>query len=345
MKRRYAYNTVLKAGVFILALLSSNFVSAQEPQFSQFYAASMSLNPAFTGNTLAGRVTAIYRNQWPKIPKGFVSYAFSYDHNIQELNSGVGLMVVHDKAGSGGLRFTNIAGLYSYNIKLSRHVAIRPGMKFSWTIRDYDLSGLVFNDQIVRNGASQTIESNLGEPISYFDLGTGVILYSRKYWAGISFDHLNRPNQSLMGGMSELPVKASVHGGYNIPIDKDLRKKTITSVTVAANYKAQGKWDQLDIGAYYNRNPMVFGLWYRGIPLIKAYKPGYGNHDALIFLVGYRKDNLRIGYSHDVTISRLAGHTGGSHEISLTLEFPGSGKNTRKSKWVGRKSIIPCTKF
>ncbi|MFA9210006.1 MAG: type IX secretion system membrane protein PorP/SprF, partial [Yersinia sp. (in: enterobacteria)] len=37
------------------------------------------------------------------------------------------------------------------------------------------------------------------------------------------------------------------------------------SITPAFIYKAQGKFDQLDVGMYLTYEPVVFGLWYRGL--------------------------------------------------------------------------------
>jgi hypothetical protein len=36
----------------------------------------------------------------------------------------------------------------------------------------------------------------------------------------------------------------------------------------------------------------------------------------------YASEKLRIGYSYDLNINKLAGYQGGSHEISIGLSFP-----------------------
>ncbi|MDZ7648916.1 MAG: type IX secretion system membrane protein PorP/SprF [Cytophagales bacterium] len=43
---------------------------AQDPQFSQYYAAPLYLNPAFTGTTQDHRFITNYRNQWPNAARG-----------------------------------------------------------------------------------------------------------------------------------------------------------------------------------------------------------------------------------------------------------------------------------
>ena len=104
---RIVYFTVLTV-VFSIA----NSCYAQDPQFSQFYANSMYLNPALTGNTAQLRMASTYRNQWPSIPKGYVSYTAAIDYNFEKARSGVGFLATHDKAGNQGLKFTNLALLY-----------------------------------------------------------------------------------------------------------------------------------------------------------------------------------------------------------------------------------------
>jgi hypothetical protein len=46
-------------------------VTAQDPQYSQFYAAPLYLNPAFAGATGQNRIGINYRNQWPAIDANF----------------------------------------------------------------------------------------------------------------------------------------------------------------------------------------------------------------------------------------------------------------------------------
>ncbi|MBL4657203.1 MAG: type IX secretion system membrane protein PorP/SprF [Flavobacteriales bacterium] len=319
---------------------------AQDPHFSQFYAAQLYLNPAFAGSSAGSRLMANYRHQWAGIPGAFVTYAFSYDHNFSRLNSGLGLFFVQDKAGSGGLR-TTISGLqYAYHLKLSRKVSARFGADMSYRVRDIDFNNLVFNDQLSKSGiAPTTTETATLESVSFFDYGSGVLVFTEKYWMGIAVHHLTEPNQALLGGSETiLPMKYSAHGGAKFAVKDRFGKKSKKYIAPAFNYKGQHDFDQFDVGLSFYSNPVTFGVWYRGIPGLKAYKKGYGNNDALVGLIGYRIDDLSFGYSYDITISKLAVTTSlGSHEISLVYEF--NNKNQGKKKGNDKPVIIPCAKF
>jgi hypothetical protein len=89
---------------------------------------------------------------------------------------------------------------------------------------------------------------------------------------------------------------------------------------------------QLDLGVYWFKNPLVLGLWYRGIPPFNSQRG-----DAFILLVGYKSKNFNIGYSYDVTISNLIGQAIGSHEISMSVKFA----LPRHDK----KGAVPCPEF
>lgn len=315
-------------------------LQAQEPQFSQFYANTLFLNPAFAGNTEVGRFGMSYRNQWPSIPGGFVSYTAAYDHNWYNANSGLGIMLAHDKAGSGGLRYTSVNGIYAYAARLTRTITLRSGVRVAGVFRGFDRSKLVFADQIARDGAPVTLESDLQENIRYLDFSGGMVLAHREhFWIGTAFDHLNRPNQGFASTEARLPMKFSLHGGVNFRLTQDQKDRPGAKLTFATQYKAQQDWDQLDIGGYWYNSPITLGLWYRGLPGFKSYRAGLPNNDALIVLTGYRVNNFRFGYSYDLTISKLVGRTGGAHEISLGYELPSPRKKRRS------KILIPCAKF
>jgi type IX secretion system PorP/SprF family membrane protein len=317
--------------ILAIGVIAGRHGVCQDPQFSQFYASPLYLNPAMTGNTQQGRIAAIYRNQWAAVPASaadaFKSYAFSYDHNILKISSGVGLQFVRDRAGTGGLRFTDIAGLYAYHLTITRNLHLNAGMRFGYTTRDIDFTRLTFGDQLLRNDGSATNEVFVTNKISYFDVGSGIILYAPRFWFGTAFNHINEPNQSFTGTEAPLPMKYSAHGGVNIPVKKNAKGIAISNVTIAANFK---------------RSPVILGMWYRGIPVLKSYQPGYLNNDAIICLAGFSFDDYGIsfGYSYDITISRLVKNTAGSHEISLIYEYV--TPYYKKSK---RKFVIPCTKF
>lgn len=299
----------------------------------------MLYNPAFTGNVDLGRFALSYRNQWPGIPGKFVSYAASYEHYLSDLKSGLGVQFISDKAGSGGLTTQGVNLLYSYQIQLSRRVALMAGIKGGYYSRRYDFQKFTFADQIARDNAPESLVDDFREQATYPNFGQGLVLYHlEKYWFGISFDHLNQPNIGFTDPDATLPIRTAIQGGWNFDVNQNFNGRARDRLTVAALYKAQAKWDQLDIGVYYKMEPLLLGLWYRGLPL-KKNQSSLPNYDAMMLMTGFRFDRITVAYSYDITISSLSWNTAGSHEISITLDYPKPKRRRR------RFFNIPCPKF
>ncbi len=329
---------------YIIIILSININYAQDPHFTQFYAAPLYLSPSLAGTTAGGRAIINFRDQWTAIPGAFVTYSIGLDHYLPRFNSGLGFYIMRDQAGSGKLATTNVAFQYTYNILLFKKWSIRPGIQFYHSQRSIQFSELIFNDQITHNGTNSTsIETPSDPDIGYFDFAFSTVAYSLKQWFGFTIDHIARPNQSLTNTVSNIPVRFIMFGGYKFMVSGRMGGYTEESVNLAWNYRAQGKFDQFDIGAYWTKYQFMVGLWYRGLPGLKAYKPGYFNDDMLAVLGGYefKAMNLKIAYSYDFTISKLVAKTGGAHEISIQYLFNQNLKVRKKRRFV----IIPCPKF
>ncbi len=324
----------------ILTILSAVFLVLEsfgqiDPQLTQFYSAPLYLAPSFAGATQENRIASTYRNQWPGLEtKAFVTYALSYDHFFSNFNSGIGVLIMRDVAGSGQLSTTNIGVQYSYDIKVTDVFRIRPGINFNYTQRGIDFQRLLWGDQISPTGITPTIEVPTDRSKPDIDASFSVLAYTDRYWGGFCVDHLFRPNLSLYGDMTKLGMKFSLFGGMQVIRRGRLLKPIDESLSVAFLYKNQSEINMLDLGLYWYKNPLVFGFWYRGIPIINNESRG----DALCFLVGYKIEQFSIGYSYDFTISKLVSSTGGAHEIALIYEFETSH---RKKK----RHMVPCPEF
>jgi type IX secretion system PorP/SprF family membrane protein len=329
----------------LVFLFFGSLAQAQDPEFSQYYAAPLYLNPAFAGTSVDHRFIANYRNQWPNISQAFETYALSYDYNLDQLNSGLGFLLMTDKAGSANLKSTQFNFQYAYKVRLSDKLILSSGLNFGVGSRSLDFNKLVFYQQLDFSQNSDNIPpppSNLNiEGQTYFDFGAGLLFYSRKVWLGFSTAHLNRPNRSLVEDETQIPVKTSVHGGVRIPLYHGIFKRDRTaSVAPSFVYKHQGNFDQLDLGTYFFYEPVVIGLWYRGIPIRQNAKDNV-SQDAVVVVLGFQLSNIELSYSYDVTVSELGPISGGAHEVGLKFKIE-LATQVKKRK---RERFIPCPTF
>jgi type IX secretion system PorP/SprF family membrane protein len=299
--------------IFSFAAFISNalFLSAQDPEFSQFFANPLYTNPAFAGAAKCPRFVMNYRNQWPQFPGGnFVTYNLSYDQHVNALAGGVGASIMHDRAGRGLLNTTYASAYYSYLLnvtrKFSMKLAIQPGV----INRSLDWDGLTFPDMIddERGFVRNTNEIRGAGSKTAIDVGAGFLGYTDKIYFGAALSHINQPNFSLNGGSNVLPYKLTANAGAMLPL------KSRGDMYISPNiiYRKQGVHNLINVGAYFIKQNILGGVWVRNT--VK-------NFDAVVFILGYTSESVKFGYSYDLTVSQLRA-SGGAHELSLQWQLP-----------------------
>lgn len=296
--------------ITIFILTAVNNVFAQDPEFTQFYANPLYLNPAFAGSVRCPRLVMNYRHQWPSISGTYVTTSASYDQYVNSLHGGLGALVTNDRAGNGTLTTTTVSGIYSYHLAVTRKFSIIAGFQGTYIQKSVDWSKLNFGDMIdSKYGFVYATKEQfpMDANPSYADFSAGVLAFSNKFYGGFVVNHLTEPNESFLAGESPLPRKITGHVGMSVPLDRE------SSISPNILYQQQQDFRQINLGLYVNRGPLVGGLWLR---------TSNRNADSFIALVGIQQGLIRFGYSYDVTVYKLALVSGGSHEFSLALQFP-----------------------
>ncbi len=293
--------------VIVSSLVFEKQVKAQDPHFTQFYANPIYLNPAFAGSYRCPRIVFNYRNQWPNISGTFVSTSFSFDMRVDALSGGLGLHFLNDRAGMGTMGITRFSGIYAYQVSINRQFSMAFGFQATYGQKKLDWSKLTFGDMIdPKYGFIYTTqEIKNQELVSYPDFSVGALGYSKRFYAGVAAFHLTEPDEAFLGSGSPLPMKFTAHAGAMIPLDGRYGESNMSPNII---YQQQGDFRELNLGLYLTKGPIVGGLWYR-------------NQDAIVAMVGFQQDMVRMGYSYDITVSKLGTVTAGSHEISFQLLF------------------------
>ena len=329
--------------VFIFALMLTGIAQAQDPHFSQFFASPLTLNPAFTGKFDGQwRLAANHRDQWPSIPKAYVTTSASIDFPIMKKiipdNDvfGVGISGVSDASANSALKLNYGSASLSYHKALDEngYNTIGAGFQATYSSLVLDITKLTFEDELTQNGFARGTTMDIltnGKTQSYFDLNAGV-LYSgstngeNNYYVGVSMYHINRPKVTFKKDNWYLTSRLTVHAGASLPISD------VVGVNLSAIYQAQNKASETLFGGALalnansdNINPtnVFVGAWMR-------------INDAIIPYVGLEFAGLRIGASYDINVSSLKAATGnrGGSEISIIYI-----KRKQESKG------IPCPRF
>jgi type IX secretion system PorP/SprF family membrane protein len=117
-------------------------------------------------------------------------------------------------------------------------------------------------------------------------------------------------------GSSRLPMRFTGHMGAEIKLGGKSQYRNTTSIMPNVIYQYQNGFQELAIGTYVKYGAFNAGAWYR-------------NKDAFILSIGIDSGNFKLGYSYDITVSKLNnGVSGGSHEVSLGLRLNCKDKPT-----------------
>lgn len=320
----------MKKFLGLLTLLGILCVSqAQDPNFSQFFASPLTLNPASTGK-FDGifRVAGNYRNQWPSINNAFVTKTASADFHLlkgylSDIDRwGIGGLFMSDQNGNGAITTNQFSLSTAYHKGLDEdgYHQIGVGFQGSYTDKRLDVYKLDFEDELTALGFTGTTseifpQSNL--QVSYIDINAGVLYNGstngyNNFYLGASMYHINRPKETFQGGQFYLNSRTTIMGGGRLPTNQ------YNGFHFSANYSFQANANNLMFGGAYalnlnydEENPVnvYMGAWAR-----------FNNvTDALIPYVGLEFGDVHIGATYDVNISSLqpASQSRGGLELSL----------------------------
>ncbi len=314
----------LKSVLMGALLLTAASAGAQDVGFSQFYANPLYLNPAFAGSAVAPRISLNYRAQWPSLVSPYTTVSISYDQYVDDLHGGLGGIVLTDRVGDHGALSTSMVGfMYAFHFQLTRDIRMSAALEASlvnnalhWN--DY----LRFPDQIdAELGFSPLAASGARPPDNLSrwsaDFHAGVLVSGSKWYGGLAVSHLTQPNQAFYSE-DRVPMKITVHGGAMFNVAEEARRQSsigLGTPVISPNlvYQYQGGFHYFNYGVNLDWMPFLVGVWFRH---------GTHNADAFIFQAGVQQDYFKVGYSYDVTVSKLANQTGGSHEISVGFMLP-----------------------
>ncbi|MDX1653555.1 MAG: PorP/SprF family type IX secretion system membrane protein, partial [Brumimicrobium sp.] len=255
----------MKKLLFIFSLIFMMDSHAQDPQFSQFYANPIYLNPAFAGSHGCPRFALNYRNQWPALSGTFVTYSASYDQYFKNISGGFGVIATHDQQGKGTINHSTLSLIYNYHLKVNRKFTMMFAGKATWNQKFLDWDKLTFGDMIDprRGFIYATGDVPRGGSRGFFDASAGMVGYTKNFFFGVAGHHLNMPNESMIIGDSPMPIRLNAHMGAKIPLGQKSQYSNETSIMPNVIYQYQQGFMELMLGTYIQYGAFTVGAWFR----------------------------------------------------------------------------------
>lgn len=208
---------------------------AQDPHFSQYFAAPLNINPALTGKFDGDvRANINFRNQWSNIDNGYKTFTGSVDMPILQNRLGerdrfaIGFSGYTDKSAQGAVNFNYFSFSSAFHKGLDEDGLQQIGLGIQATYANMLINAgkLRFADQITPYGFTNVSQENFGNSTlknHYMDVNAGLLYtYStsedNNWYAGASMYHINRPKQNFTIGDFQIAPRYTFHGGGFFPI-------------------------------------------------------------------------------------------------------------------------------
>jgi type IX secretion system PorP/SprF family membrane protein len=329
----------LLVAISIVMTLSSQTGYGQGLHFSQFYNAPLLLSPANTALLPDAdfRVGVNYRNQWASVPAPFHTISaygdFQAFRNVSHTNwLGIGVGFFNDRTGNGDLSLLKAQVSAAYHVQLGEYNMFSVGLGAAFVQRSVNFSKLTFDTQwdgFTFNPQSANGETYAFQKTSYADITAGVNyawfpnenVYIK---LGAGLLHVNRPSESFYKMENKLGMRPTGNLDMLFKVNDGL------IADVSAYYTYQKGATELVFGTQFTYNvsprekiPNIFilGLYHR-------------MNDAIIPVLGFEWNKIRVMASMDVPVSGISPATGanGAFELSLVYQgLYGSGSANRSS--------------
>ncbi len=305
----------MKKTIAILLLIVSTKVVGQDAQFSQYYAASLYLNPAFSGIYNDPSIHMNHKRQLQSVDVvnelTQVSFIFPIKPkgSLEQSLGGVGIMAFNEKSGFQGVYQRNSVFLnYAHNLKfgLLTSYLISIGVQAGYEMRKLNFSKLSWGSQY---NAFYGFDDSLPIPVTEFDeqqqnavINAGIMYYynpERNYllhkysaFVGMSATNLNRPNTSFtINSENNPPILLKYNGGIEFKLQKLFVTPSLLYLYIRQNQQFNAGLNMAYVpnaDRYRARgSQLLFGVWYR-------------LRDSFIFMGGVKVSTLTVRVSYDM---------------------------------------------
>jgi type IX secretion system PorP/SprF family membrane protein len=304
----------------------SQVIGQQMPQYSQYLRNQFMINPGaagiynFTDITVSGRMQWVgfenapmttYASFTRLIGKERVAYNPSMrtslgpvknpDVKTGKFKQAIGGQVLADQYGA--FQTFHLSGTYSIHMPLTKKVNLSFGAKVGYTNKSFDRNKAVSLNHATDLFYQEFTNSNLSRDL--VSLGSGLYLYSDKFFLGIAADNLSRDLITIGSGLLNFDTK--IHANTTVGYKFKLNDNLMLTPSLLVQYMNPSPLSTIVSMQLEYKERFWGGVSYR-------------NNDAVIGMVGLNISNrFKFGYSYDFPVSRFNAVSSGGHELVLGI--------------------------
>lgn len=296
-KRSDQYTGRIFKWFIIAGLLISNYGTLTGQEFSyytQYMFNGLAINPAYAGSHDFISLTGDIRKQWIGMKGAPSTQTISVHTPVFNDQCGLGLVIVNDHITITSQQEVSVN--YSYKLRFPTY-SLSLGLKLGLNTLSSRFEELFLIEE--------QDDNFLYSKRAYLPvLGIGAYLKSKDYYVGLSIPYVYKfVHKNYEYSNINLNRLILLTGGYIYKINTDFTVKP--SILAKADIGSIFEMD-LNANVYYKEDYCI-GISYKSL-----------NSVALILEVGFDK-SFYLGYSYDLTTSKLIRHQAGTHEISLNV--------------------------
>lgn len=286
--------------LFYLLLLSTTLKSfaQQDPQYSLYMFNPLGVNPGYAGSRDAISGTLLHRSQWVGLDGAPTTQAFTLHAPLKNQHMALGFQLINDEIGPRTTQ--DISLVYAYKINLGNG-KLAFGLRGGILNYQYDWGKIEYKDQ------DDAIPTTANENFILPNFDFGIYYNTNKFYAGVSFDHLNEPDFKLsvidtVSSVAKKNVNTTLTVGHAFELNKNIVLKSSTII------RAQNKQGHIDLSVGFLFN----NIFYLGTTIT------HRETFILITEINLSK-KIKIGYAFDYTTNELS--SGGTHEVFIGYDI------------------------
>ncbi|MEX1001307.1 MAG: PorP/SprF family type IX secretion system membrane protein [Crocinitomicaceae bacterium] len=292
----------------------------RDPELVMPNSSIVSFNPAFAGGMLSPRFEMNYRNQWLGKEQNSQQMTLSYDNYIYELRGAIGVVVNAKDYQYGEFGDYNMSVIYSPKMLLGKNAVLEPAVKMTMGVLNANGNKLAPESEfelergrILSTPAAQQMGGN--QQLWYKDIGVGLVLNTKWFYAGVSADNLNNHFENVYS-----------EEGYATPTSMPMKLSGIIGTDWENKHRPTDKPLSLSPFIAYDQLGNRKEIWGGMSSRLNCFTLGASVSSQLNFtaLAGIQFEHFKLIYHYDQTQSLLTNDQFGSH--NLTLRINGSTK-------------------
>lgn len=268
------------------------------------------------GTLISTRVQTLSRLQWPNQENEQLRNQVSVDGYAYGMRGGWGMQLNHNYYRDGGIQSAQAAFTYSPKISVSNWFSIEPSVRVKIGHKQLKYSEMEGEEAVeFDRGNTYGFYTNGAAPIGrnlwYKDLGMGVLVNTKWFFAGVQADNLFKHKDNIYDANWSDPRRAENHFVATLGTDWVSRNKK-TSFSPYAVYQKNDQLSELWAGANFS-----YGWFNIGLAASNNMEPAAS--------IGMKFDNFSVHYNADYTQSKMLGEKALSHQ--LTIRFVAKQSN------------------